>query len=94
MQGQESLLLRALVFPKEKQVCTLKSIHAFWKHEWLRYSVYCQVNISTNGNKVYNKIDLFKNQFKSSCYSIHIFGRFVCLLLLKIKEGDGHREAK
>lgn len=87
MQGQESLLLRALVSPKEKQVCTLKSIHAFWKHEWLRLSVYCQVNLSTNGNKVYNKIDLFKNQFKSSGYSIQIFGLFVCLFIAIENQG-------
>lgn len=32
MWGQESLLIRALVSLKEKQVCALKSIHAFWKH--------------------------------------------------------------
>lgn len=87
MWDWESLLLRALLSPKEKQVCTLKSIHAFWKHGWLRLSVHCQVNLSTNGSMVCNKIDLFKNQFKWSGYSIQMFGLFVCLFIAIENQG-------
>lgn len=54
---------------------------------WLRLSVYCQVNLSTNGSMVYNKIDLFKNQFKSASYSIQIFGLFVCLFIAIENQG-------
>lgn len=54
----------------------------------------CTVKLISVLMKIRFIIDLFKNQFKSSGYSIQIFGLFVCLLLLKIKEGDGHREAQ